>query len=59
MRLARRGVDLDRHPSRAHALLGEPLWDLVQAGSARGPSVASGGIAASDLDSLIERLERI
>jgi hypothetical protein len=59
MRLARRGVDLDRHREKARALLGEPLWELVRADRARGSNLRTGGISAAELQSLIERLERI
>lgn len=59
MRLARRGVDLDRHPDEARALLGEQLWELVRADRARGSNLVAGGISTVGLQSLIERLERI
>jgi hypothetical protein len=59
MRLARRGIDLDRHPTEARAMLGEPLWDLVQADRARASNLVAGGISAAGLESMIERLERI
>ena len=59
MRLARRGVDLDRHPEEARAILGEQLWELVRADRARGSNLVTGGISTVGLESLIERLERI
>ena len=59
LRLARRGVDLDRHGEEARALLGEPLWELVRVDRARGSNLRAGGISAAELQSLIERLERI
>ena len=59
MRLARRGVDLDRHPEKARAILGEQLWELVRADRARGSSLVAGGISTVGLQSVIERLERI
>ena len=59
MRLARRGVDLDRHPEEARAILGEQLWELVRADRARGSNLVAGGISTVGLQSLIERLERI
>lgn len=59
MRLARRGVDLDRHPEEARAILGEQLWELVRADRARGSNRVAGGISTVGLQSLIERLERI
>jgi hypothetical protein len=59
MRLARRGVDLDRHREEARVILGEPLWELVRADRARGSNLVAGGISVAELQSLIERLERI
>ena len=59
MRLARRGVDLDRHADEARALLGEPLWELVRPEHVRGSNLVAGGTPAAELQSLIERLERI
>jgi hypothetical protein len=59
MRLARRGVDLDRHPTEARAVLGEQLWELVRADRPRGSNLVAGGISAAELQSLLERLERI
>ena len=59
MRLARRGVDLDRHPEAARAILGEQLWELVRADRARGSNRVAGGISTVGLQSLIERLEGI
>ena len=59
MRLARRGVDLDRHPEEARAILGEQLWELVRADHAWGSNRVAGGISTVGLDSLIDRLERI
>lgn len=59
MRLGRRGVDLDRRPEEARAILGEQLWDLVQADRTRGSNRVAGGIPVAGLQSLIERLEGI
>lgn len=59
MRLARRGVDLDRHPEQARTLLGEQLWELVRPDRVRGSNRVAGGLSTAGLQSLIERLERI
>jgi hypothetical protein len=59
MRLAWRGVDLDRHREQARAMLGDELWDLVRAEGPRASSPFAGGISAAGLQSMIERLERI
>ncbi len=59
MRLARRGVDLDRHSEESRAILGEQLWELVRTDRAPGSNRVAGGISTVGLQSLIERLERI
>ena len=59
MRLARRGVDLDRHVEKARAILGDELWELVRAEGSRGSNRFAGGISAAGLQGLIEQLERI
>lgn len=58
-RLARRGVDVDRNAEEARALLGDELWELVRAERPRGSDLSPGGISTIELQSLIERLERI
>jgi hypothetical protein len=58
-RLARRGVDVDRHPEEARTILGEELWELVRAERSRGSNRLAGGVSTAGLQSLIERLERI
>jgi hypothetical protein len=58
-RLARRGVDVDRHPEEARAILGEELWELVRAERPRGSNRIAGGVSSAALRSLIERVERI
>ena len=55
MRLARRGIDLDRQSEQARAILGDELWELVRA---EGPS-SGGGTSAAALPVLIDRLEQI
>lgn len=59
MRLAGRGVDLDRHTEKARAILGDELWEVVRAEAPRGSNRLAGGISAAGLQGLIERLERI
>jgi hypothetical protein len=58
MRLARRGVDLDRHREEARAILGEELWELVRA-ERHGSNLFAGGMSNAEQRSFIERLERI
>jgi hypothetical protein len=59
MRLARRGVDLDRHLETARALLGDPLWEIVRVDRPSASNLVAGGISTGELDSMIERLERL
>ena len=59
MRLARRGVDLDRHAEKARSILGEQLWELVRPDRPSGSNRVAGGISVAGLESLIERLERV
>ncbi len=53
-RLARRGVDLDRHEVEARALLGDELWELVGTEASR----PANAISKAELASVIERLEQ-
>jgi hypothetical protein len=59
LRLARRGVELDRQQDKARAVLGDELWDLVRAEGPRASGPFAGGISAAGLQGMIERLERI
>jgi hypothetical protein len=59
IRLAPRGVDLDRHLEKARAHLGEPLWEIVRADRPRASNRVAGGISAVELDRVIERLEQL
>jgi hypothetical protein len=58
-RLARRGVDLDRHMDAARQLLGPELWEVVGPGGGRGGNRVEGGIADYRLRALIEHLEAV
>src|SRR5262249_61764882 len=51
-RLARRGVDLDRHEAEARSLLGDELWELVDAEASRHANTTS----KAERSSLIQRL---
>jgi len=59
VRLARRGVDVDRQPEEARAILGEELWELVQTERAPGSNRSAGGISAAGLQGLIGQLEQL
>lgn len=57
--LARHGVDLGRHPDRAHALLGPDLWELARP-DAEAPADRSGpGAPVSTIEAAVADLERI
>ncbi len=57
--VAARGVDLDRDPARARALLGEEAWELVRpvAGPPRDPF--GPGVPESRLAAAVDALERM
>jgi len=56
MRLARRGIDVERDSEQARAILGDELWELVRSGPSRS-NPFPGGISPAGLEQLIERLE--
>src|SRR3954447_8005623 len=53
------GVDLERQPERAEALLGERTWQLVRPDPTRASPTGSGGWALDELDELVTELERL
>jgi hypothetical protein len=59
-RLAERhGVNLVRDPERARELLGAQLWFLVDPDRAPAVESRGGGLAVSDLDLAVSRLEQL
>jgi len=58
MRLARRGIDVDRDSEQVRTILGDELWELVRSGRSRSNPFPD-GISPAGLQGLIERLERI
>jgi hypothetical protein len=56
---SRRGISPDRHPERAHALLGDAAWDLVQPGRPAPEDRQARGIPISELRAVVEALERV
>jgi hypothetical protein len=57
--LARHGIDLGRHPDRAHAVTGAELWELVRP-SAEAPTDRGGpGVPAPTIEAAVADLERI
>ena len=55
----RRGVDLEREPVRAAALLGEDAWVLVRPGHVAPEHRHDPGVTAAALDRAITALERL
>ena len=60
-RLAREhGIDLDREPDRAHALIGDGLlWELARPGRRRPERVQGGGLSRRQLEQLVDELEAV
>lgn len=56
---ARRGISLDREPDRARAALGEQAWELVRADRPAPEDRQARGIPISDLEDVVESLERL
>lgn len=57
--LRREGVGLDSEPQRARALLGEELWEVVRPDRPRPQDRRAPGLTRSELERLVERLERL
>jgi hypothetical protein len=58
-RLGRRGVDMALAPRRAQELLGDVLWEIVRPDRPSAAYRVGRGLAADDLRTAIERLERL
>ena len=56
---SRRGVSPDRDPERAHALLGDAAWELVQPDRPAPEDRQARGIPISELRAVVEALERV
>jgi hypothetical protein len=57
--LLRRGVDLDRAPERAQALLGPRLWELARPGRPSPEDRTAPGLPATAVEALVDDLERL
>jgi hypothetical protein len=57
-RLAELGVDLDRHPERARALLGAEAWALLRP-ERPAPGRRAKGASAAELERVAQALERL
>jgi hypothetical protein len=53
-----RGIDMDREPDAARAVLGEPLWRLTQVADAT-PEFRAPGLPFADVRVAVDRLEQI
>jgi HAMP domain-containing protein len=59
-RLARRGVDLDRQPDTARALLGDELWDLVRPERLISDAERQGrGLSPTEIGRLVDAVEAV
>ena len=57
---SRRGIDLEREPDRAHAVLGDDVWELVRPDRPQPTDSADGaGIDEADLERVVAALERV
>jgi hypothetical protein len=56
---ARRGIDLDREPDRARAVLGEEVWELVRAGREPPDDRRAPGLPPEGLARVVSTLERV
>jgi hypothetical protein len=59
VRLARRGVSLERDPQRAEALLGPELAALVRPDRPRASSRVAVGMRRDEIDAMVGRLEQL
>jgi hypothetical protein len=59
-RLARRGIDLDRQPDTARALLGDQLWELVRPERRISDEERMGrGLSTAELARLVDAVEAV
>jgi hypothetical protein len=59
LRLARRGLRLDRDPVEARRLLGPAAWELVRPDRPPPPGRDAPGVEAQGLDEVLEALEAL
>ncbi|MCZ7588594.1 MAG: hypothetical protein M5U27_06985 [Gaiella sp.] len=57
--LLRHGVDLERHPARAEALLGPGLWEVVRPGRSAPDDRTAPGLPMASIEQAIDDLERL
>ena len=56
---ARRGIDLEQEPDRAHAVLGDDVWDLVRPDRPQPLERLGVGIDAAHLERVVSALEQV
>ena len=56
---ARRGIDLEREPERARAVLGDDAWELVRPDRPQPAERHGAGIDEATLDRVVTALERV
>jgi hypothetical protein len=56
---AARGVDFERRPDAARALLGDELWELIRPGKQEPDHTARSPLGFAELRSAVDRLERL
>ncbi len=57
--LVRRGIDLDRQPEAARAVLGDAAWELARAERPRPQAHAEPGLDLGELEHVVAGLERV
>lgn len=56
---SRRGIDLERDPDRAHAVLGDDAWELVKPDRPQPPERHGEGIGEAELERVVTALEHV
>ena len=56
---SRRGIDLERDPDRAHAALGDDVWELVRPDRPQPAERHGSGIDEAQLGRVVTALERV
>ena len=56
---ARRGIDLERDPERARAVLGDDAWEIVRPGRPQPEERHGAGIDEATLDRVVTALEHV
>ncbi len=57
--LSRRGIELDRNPAAARAVIGDELWQLIRPDRPPPPDPRARGISERELHLVLDEVERI